>query len=658
MAPIVEIDLDGKLVFINRRFAEMLGYALHELLGSKIQDLTHPDDLAATVGNMRALVETREESEIEKRYLRRDGTDIWVRVQCSLILDNSGRPASIIAVVVDLTERQDAQRLVEAKLSELLGRTTDSVLMLDRNWNIRHISRHAIELLGCSHEPNGSTLWEVLPFRLGRALRMQLKAAMEHKRPVHSVDHVPTLDRWLEVNAYPSHDGMSIFLRDLTEDKKHEHQIFQLEQTDLVTELPNRRAFDRALNALGRTSSSPRNFAVICLDLDQFTALNDTFGHTVGDQVLKQVAIRLRACMRSTDVVSRLGNDEFAVLYVGDVTEEALRQYTERIQRSLSSLQLIDARTFTFEASMGIAIHDGICQPNELFRDAEIALWSAKERGLGTVRYFDSSMATRLRSEHTIRSEMGAALIKGQFENHYQPLLDLKTQQVRGFEALIRWNHPTRGLLAPGEFIHIAESSGMIEDIGEWVLEQACEAFAGFPEFRVAVNFSPTQMKRGLVLKIADVLSRTGLLPSQLELEVTESMLLESTHENRLTLDELKAAGIRVVLDDFGSGYSSLSYLQSFPFDKIKLDRSISSGVATEPKARAIVEAVVGLARALGTLITAEGVETAEQLEALRQLGCDQAQGYLLGRPAPFRDIGSSLAPLPLRNAGKVGACL
>jgi diguanylate cyclase (GGDEF)-like protein/PAS domain S-box-containing protein len=640
MAPIVEIDLDGRLLFINKRFADMLGYALHELLGSKIQDMTHPDDIAATDRNMRALIRTREESEVEKRYLRRDGTDVWVKVQCTVNLDDSGRPASIIAIVVDITEQKDAQRIGEAKLSELLGRTTDSVLMLDRNWSIRHISRHAIELLGCSHEPKGRKLWDVLPFQLGRALRMQIKAAMEHKRPVHSVHYVPTLGRWLEVNAYPCGDGMSIFLRDLTEDKKHEQQIQILEQTDLVTGLPNRRAFDRALNALGRRSSSAGNFAVICLDLDQFTALNDTFGHTIGDQVLKQVATRLQACMRSTDVVTRLGNDEFAVLYVGEVTQEALKQYTDRIQRSIGISQLIDATPFTLKASVGIAVHDGICAPSEVFRDAEIALWCAKERRSGTVEYFESSMAARLKSEHTIRSEMDTALTEGQFENYYQPLLDLKTQQVRGFEALIRWNHPTRGLLAPGDFIHIAESSGMIGGIGEWAFEQACEAFAGFPEFRVAVNFSPTQMKRGLARKIADVLARTGLLPGQLELEITESMLLESTHENRLTLDELKAAGIRIVLDDFGSGYSSLSYLQSFPFDKIKLDRSIASAVASEPKARAIVHAVVGLAKALGTAITAEGVETQEQLEALRQLGCDQAQGYLLGRPVPFRDIG------------------
>jgi EAL domain-containing protein (putative c-di-GMP-specific phosphodiesterase class I) len=349
--------------------------------------------------------------------------------------------------------------------------------------------------------------------------------------------------------------------------------------------------------------------------------------------------------------VARLGNDEFAVLYLGEASSDTLTGYAYRLQQSLASAYPIVGRTLKFQVSIGIAISDDLAHASEAFKEAEIALWCAKESESGALRIFEPAMAVRLRSEHALRAELGMALSKGQFENYYQPLLDLKTQQVRCFEALLRWNHPVRGLLPPGEFIHIAESSGMIAGIGEWALQQACRDFGPYPDLRIAVNVSPLQMQKELAPRIADILSRTGLAPGQLELEITESTPLDSTHENRVILHELKATGIRIVLDDFGAGYSSLRYLQSFPFDKIKIDRSIACALPDDQRARAIVDSIVGLGKALGTSITAEGVETEEQLEALRQLGCDEVQGYLLGRPAPFRhmDLGLHL-PKPGRR--------
>jgi diguanylate cyclase (GGDEF)-like protein/PAS domain S-box-containing protein len=650
IAAIVEIDLEGRLLFINERFAEMLGYSVQELLGTRIQDLTHPADLSRTARNIRLLTRTTQTTEMEKRYLRRDGVSVWVKVQGTVNRDEDGLPASIIAVVSDISERKNAEEAGAAKLSDLLERTTDSVLMLDKEWTVSYMTRRAGELLGCANVAGGK-LWEVLPFSLGRTLRLQLKTVMEERTPFHSVRHFSTLGRWVEVNAYPSDDGISIFLRDVTDGKKHQEHIQYLEQNDRLTGLPNRLAFGQALQELGRGATGASGFAVLCLDLDQFTGLNDTFGHSTGDHVLKQVASRLRACVRSTDLVARLGNDEFAVLYLGEASSETLKGYAYRLQQALASPYPIMGRPLKFQASVGIAISDDFAHASEAFKEAEIALWCAKENGSGALRIFEPAMAVRLRSEHAIRAELGTALSKGQFENYYQPLLDLKTQKVGCFETLVRWNHPIRGLLSPGKFIHIAESSGMIADIGEWVLQQACSDFAPYPDLRVAVNVSPLQMQRALAPRIGDILSRTGLAPGQLELEITESTPLDSTHENRHILDELKATGIRVVLDDFGTGYSSLRYLQSFPFDKIKIDRSIACALPDDLKARAIVDSIVGLGRALGTSITAEGVETEEQLEALRQLGCDEVQGYLLGRPAPFRHLDFGAAPAQTRSA-------
>jgi diguanylate cyclase (GGDEF)-like protein len=418
---------------------------------------------------------------------------------------------------------------------------------------------------------------------------------------------------------------------------------------DALTGLPNRVLFHKeATRAVNSHKARGESFAVLFLDLDRFKEVNDTMGHPVGDALLREVAQRLRGCMRPTDIVARLGGDEFAVVLNPISRPEQAAGLAERLIEVVSAPYAIDGQCVIVGTSVGAAVcpTDGL-DSDELLKNADIALYRAKEDGRATYRFFHPKMDSDLQHQRAIAIDLRLALVRSEFEVFYQPLVNLDTGLVAGAEALIRWNSGARGMICPADFIPVAEESGLIRPLGAWVLQQACAEAACWPDnMKVAVNLSPKQFSGGkLVQDVADALEAAGLRPDRLELEITESVLLQDSAAVLKTLHELRSLGVRIALDDFGTGYSSLSYLRSFPFDKIKIDQCFVQDLAVHTNSMHIIQAVVTLARNLGMTTTAEGIETQDQRLRLHAAGCSEGQGYLFERPVRASELRKLLAP-------------
>lgn len=424
-------------------------------------------------------------------------------------------------------------------------------------------------------------------------------------------------------------------------------QLGHLAKHDLLTELPNRPYFEEKLSEALRQATRGRGFAVLSLDLDRFKEVNDTFGHACGDAVLQQVAKRLRGTVRAGSTVARFGGDELMILQTDVERPEDATALAERIVKALAGPHELYGKECFLGASIGIALApaDGR-DPEDLLRKADLALYHAKKEGCTKYRFFDADMDARQQARHTAEAGLRSALDNGDLILEYQPILDLKTGAVTGFEALIRWRHATRGVILPDEFVAIAEDIGLIVPTGEWALKRACADAARWPgAINVAVNLSATQIKHpGIITSVTDALESSGLPAERLELEVTEPVLLEDTEATVSTLHRLRATGVRIVMDDFGIGYSSLNYLRAFPFDKIKIDHRFVREVPDNDGSAAIVQATIQLAHRLGIATIAEGIETAEQLAFLRAKGCIEGQGFYLSPPLPVEQVSSSLA--------------
>jgi len=416
-------------------------------------------------------------------------------------------------------------------------------------------------------------------------------------------------------------------------------------QTDDLTGLALRNTFMATLErTLPGTVEGGEPVALLCLDLDRFKMINDTLGHGIGDQLLKKVADRLRKASRKDDLVARLGGDEFVILQRGIRSPRDAELLAERLVDLIGRTYVLSGHTVNIGISVGVALGSGSMQPRDVLRNADLALYEAKRAGRGRYRFFEHGMDTLLHERRELEIDLRRALALKQFELHYQPFLDLSTDTVMGFEALLRWQHPVRGDVPPLDFIAVAEENGLIVKIGEWVLLTACMEAAAWPaELVVAVNVSPLQFKADTLLaSVSLALERSGLNPERLEVEITEGALLADTDNVLTTLHALRALGVKISMDDFGTGYSSLSYLQKFPFNKIKIDRSFVA--SDDADSEAILKAVSSLGTSLGMAITAEGVETADQLKRIRDQNCTHVQGYLTGRPMAQASVQSFLS--------------
>jgi diguanylate cyclase (GGDEF)-like protein len=470
---------------------------------------------------------------------------------------------------------------------------------------------------------------------------------------------------WFNLSGKPLYDAEGMFsgfrgvASNITKDKLSNERIAFLAHNDALTGLVNRAHFSHAIERSfeNRRQSQSMQFSIFYLDLDGFKLINDTKGHKVGDELLAEVAVRLKKALRENDVVARLGGDEFAVLLRNEVSTQSLALLAEKIIDSINLPFEIDGQIVTVGVSIGIAIapKDG-GDVQTILNSADLGLYRAKEEGKGTFRFFETNMDDLVRDRRVMEQELRGALAAGQFELHFQPLVSAIDDTTSGFEALIRWNHPTRGQVPPSDFIPLCEKTGLISEIGDWVLMEACRTATTWPEhMTISVNLSPQQFhNRRIVSATANALSATGLAPKRLELEITEGLFVDNTEEALVALNDLKALGVMTSLDDFGTGYSSLSYLLKFPFDKLKIDQSFIKSIENDKTARDILETIAKLGKILNLSVTAEGVENADQALFLSTMACNQMQGFHFGRPIPEQQIPSFLlGETKRRLAGK-----
>jgi diguanylate cyclase (GGDEF)-like protein/PAS domain S-box-containing protein len=429
---------------------------------------------------------------------------------------------------------------------------------------------------------------------------------------------------------------------DVTDRRRADEKIAHLAHYDALTDLPNRVLFREQIENELRKASQGEQFALLYIDVDEFKGINDSLGHHVGDELLKAVAGRIRGSIRDTDLVARLGGDEFAVIQTAIENVEEVVEFVTRIHEAIRQPYDCLGHHLSTDASIGIALapRDGT-DLDQLIKNADLAMYGAKAGGRRTHRFFEPAMHASATARLTMEQDLRQALMDGGFEIHYQPLVDLASDRVTGCEALLRWRHPVRGMISPAEFIPVAEDTGLIVELGEWVLRTACAEAATWPDHvRLAVNVSPVQLKsQTLALRITTALAASGLAANRLDLEITEAVLIHDDETALAILHQLRAIGVRIALDDFGTGYSSLSYLKRFPFDKIKIDRCFVSDIAEIDGSSAIVQAVVNIAAARDMTTTAEGVETLEQKGILRALGCTEMQGYLFSAAKPGAEV-------------------
>ncbi len=555
-----------------------------------------------------------------------------------------------------LGELHDVQRSLAVqneRLDAALNNMSQGLVMFDSSACLVVCNKRYLDMFSLSPEAvrPGCTIREVLDQRVAtggfsadyvEAYRTDLLAAVAHGATFSKITKLPD-GRVISIINQPMADGGWVATHeDITERLLAEEKIKHLAHYDALTDLPNRVTFyERMETALSRQRRS-EFVAVLSLDLDRFKSVNDTLGHPVGDLLLQAAADRMRSCVRSDDLVARLGGDEFAIVQVSSTQTSDVSALAARLIEVVGAPYDLDGHQVNVGASVGIAIAptDGD-KPDQLMKSADLALYRAKADGGGDYRFFEVEMDARMQARRALELDLRKAIVNGEFELYYQPIIDVKTKQITSCEALLRWHHPERGMVAPLEFIPVAENTGLIVPLGEWVLRQACAEAVRWPKHvTIAVNLSPAQFKsRNLVPTVINALAASGLPAARLELEITEMVLVQDNDGAFAILHQLRDLGIRIAMDDFGTGYSSLGYLRSFPFDKIKIDQSFIQDLPAKQDSVAIVRAVVGLSSSLGITTTAEGVETEEQLASLTAEGCNEFQGFLFSRPKTAADI-------------------
>lgn len=642
------LSLDGVVSSWNPGAERAKGYQLSEIIGKHFS--VFYTDADRSLGLPQQALRTAKRVgrfEGEGWRMRKDGSRFWAHVTLQPVHDPTGKMVGFAKITRDLTRQRAVQRQAheQERNFRLLvqGVSEYAIYMLSpegvvTNWNAgaeRFKGYQAEEIIG-QHFSQFYT-----PEDRDRGLpRHALKVALERGK-FESEGWRVRKDRsrfWAHVVIDPVRDdegtliGFAKITRDVTEKKRAQDRVSHLARHDSLTSLLNRAAFTSALEAV---LSQGTRCVLFYIDLDRFKPINDTFGHPVGDQVLKTVADRIAGQLRKKDLGGRLGGDEFAVLLVDCDNRADAAAVAERLIREVEKPIALE----NFSVSVGISIGmadtcDAILPAETLLRNADLALYAAKKRR-GTSRWYEASAESVLEQRKALEGDLRLALLGDEFSLQYQPIVDTKRNAVAGYEALIRWKSPTRGNVSPAEFIPFAEGQGLMLEIGDWVLRTACAEARNWPEdLYVAINLSPAQFRSpNLVERIASILEETGLAPSRVELEITETAMMGNISAAKLLVQQLRAMGIRIALDDFGTGYSSLSFLRMLPFTRIKIDRSFVQDLGRTPESLAIVRAVTGLCNSLGVSTTAEGVETQEQRQILEREDCRELQGYLLGKP-------------------------
>jgi diguanylate cyclase (GGDEF)-like protein/PAS domain S-box-containing protein len=656
-------DVRGCITYANDTFCRISGYSREELLGSDHRILNsgvHPQDF---FGAMYRQIARGGIWRGEVCNKAKNGSFYWVDTTVVPQLDQNGKPIRYMAIRIDITSRKAAENALRESQREVLRKSqqlelalaniSQGICMFDAEQKVVVRNELYASMYGLSLDDTkpGTTLREILDRRIENGIYARDAADDYHcnllasvTRPTHEVLNLND-GRAISIFREPIPGGGWVTThQDITERRRVEEQIMYIASHDVLTGLANRAVLHEHMGkAAVRLQRDGNPFTILVLDLDRFKSVNDSLGHPIGDQLLKAVAGRLLACTRETDVVARLGGDEFAILMTAEKDHRASAIMTaERLLEAVAAPYDIDGHEINIGTSIGIALApEHGTEVNRVIKNADLALYKAKSDGRSTYCLFEIAMAAEAEDRHALEIDLRYALTQDEFELHYHPIVDIKTMDTVSVECLTRWRHPQRGLIAPDVFIPLAEETGLINPLGEWVLRKACtDAVNWPPHIKVAVNLSPVQFQGGALVEIVSgTLTETGFPPERLELEITESILMQGSAENLKMLHQLQSLGISIVLDDFGTGYSSFSYLRMFPFDNIKIDRSFVKELSTNADCAAIVSAVAGLGHGLNIDTVAEGVETEDQLTLVRASGCTRAQGFLFGKPRPASEL-------------------
>jgi diguanylate cyclase (GGDEF)-like protein/PAS domain S-box-containing protein len=670
------VGTDGRFLRVNRSLCEILGYPERELLGKTFQEITHPEDLDADLDQVRRMLAGEIRTyQMEKRYFHKEGHVVWALLSVSLVHDEEDEPLYFISQIQDVSDRKRFEEALE-RLSQqhemVLKSAGEGIFGLDLHGNVTFVNPAASDI----------TKWNPQDL-LGRPMHKLLHHTKpdgapypSEESPIYAAFTTGTTHSrddevfWrkngtsfpVEYTSTPIFGdgeivGAVVTFRDISKRKALEQQLHHQAFHDPLSGLPNRVLFmDRLEHALTRAIRRGTKVAVLFMDLDNFKVVNDSLGHEVGDQLLVAVAERLNTCLRPEDTAARLGGDEFTILVEDIASAGEAVQIAERIADILRPPIALEEQEVFATVSTGIALNSPAQeQPADLLRHADLAMYRAKHRGKARYEVFEPSMDAKAVERLILETGLRRALVRQQFRVYYQPIVALENGKVAGVEALVRWEHPQRGLLLPEEFLPVAEETGLIVRIGQWVLREAGkqariwqERYPGTPPLTISVNLSPRQFFHPEL--VAEVLEESEINPASLQLEITEgAMVTNGTSSTDRRLRNLKRMGVQLAIDDFGLGYSSLSYLKRFPVDFLKIDRSFIAGLGGEPngvstKDTEITKAMIELTHALGLRVIAEGVETSEQLARLRDMECDFAQGNYFSEPLPSEELAVILA--------------
>lgn len=660
------LNPDGTVANWNAGAERAKGYTREEIVGKHFSCFYSPADQAAGVpGKGLEIARSQGRFEAEGWRMRKDGTPFWAHVVIDAIHDDAGALMGFAKITRDCTERRERElQLLRAKdlaerynteltslssfLEAVVSHIPSCVLVLDAvSRRILLANRQAETVFGGTREHmQGKTVQECLPPAVHEFFERLTNDALRSDGALREAGQEELVTgrgpRTLRSKTLVFHSSdprsryVLLIADDITDENAAHAQVRYMAHHDTLTGIPNRRLFREQLLKALNPDSRDRTAAVLCLDLDNFKSVNDTLGHQYGDELLRQLARRLAKNLREQDTLARLGGDEFAVVLPGIEKTDDLRQMAQRLIDAVREPFQVDGHTVPVSVSIGIATASAQeCGADHLLRYADMALYEAKRNGRNCLAFFKPEMEAAALKRHEMEMDLRQAILSHQLHLHYQPIKDISHVRTVGREALMRWQHPVKGLIMPNDFIPIAEETGLIHELGAFTLHEACrEAMTWDAHETVAVNLSATQFtNNALVSLVESALATSGLAAHRLELEITESVLLANSETNLNTLNRLKQLGVKVALDDFGTGYSSLGYLRSFEFDKIKIDKSFTQDVESSKEALAIIRAINGIGRSLDIPTTAEGVETEAQLERLTQEGCSHFQGYLLGRP-------------------------